>query len=527
VLARKRVVIEGSEPAEHDRAAKLGDLHPARSIRVTLHLRHRSRKKLPSLVELSRDSRSRRWRREEFASEFGAHPSDVARVKRFASDHDLDFVELDRARRTVVLSGTARAMSLAFDVELDAYESGEGRHHAQRGPIFLDSALAPLVHGVFGLDTRPQTRSHLRYLTKRAKGSGRAAPRYTPPEVASLYDFPDFLDGRHQTVALLQLGGGFRRRDVVEYFRRLKIPQPRISVVRVGKARNRPTGRPESADAEVLMDLQIAASVAPGARFVVYFTSNDDRGFIDGVKHIIHDRVHRPDVLSISWGASESEWSKQALRVVHQAFHDAGHLGLTICASSGDLGASDGLTDGLAVEFPASSPHALACGGTRLESRGGAVESEAVWNGWFDEKRWASGGGVSDVFPLPKFQRAAGVPRRKGGNRGAGVPDVAANADPETGYLVRVDGRWMHLGGTSAAAPLWAGLVARLNQGLKMPAGFLQPTLYRLRRDGALSSVTRGTNGFYSARPGWDPCTGLGSPSGMRLLEALRRCQER
>lgn len=517
----RRTRLEGSERVLHQRTSPSGRLHPSRKLEVSVHLRHRSRKPLQGLEESFFGSRPAHLTREEFRSQYGAHESDLARVEAFASEHDLDVLSVSAARRTMVLAGTARAMSRAFDVELFAHESKDGRHHAHEGPVSLPSGLESVVHGVFGLDTRPMTRPHLGHPTK-AAGRGRPQ-RFTPPEVAALYDFPPGLDGRGQTVALLQLGGGFRRKDLDAYFHRLKLRPSSISVVCVGRARNRPTGRPKSADAEVLLDIEVAASVAPGARLVVYFASNDDRGFIDGVKHAIHDREHRPSVVSISWGAPEAEWSKRALRVIDEAFREAGHLGITVCASSGDLGSSDGLAKGLAVEFPASSPHALACGGTRLIARNRRIRSEAVWYGVVAKKRWGSGGGVSDVFPLPKFQRGIGVPGRPGGGRGAGVPDVAANADPATGYHVRVDGKWMVLAGTSAAAPLWAGLVARLNQGLSTPLGFIHPTLYRLRNTPALRCVTRGTNGAYSARDGWCACTGLGSPSGEDLLRELRR----
>jgi kumamolisin len=446
-------------------------------------------------------------------------------VESFASDHDLDVLSVSAARRTMVLAGTARAMSRAFGVELVAYESHDGFHHAHAGPVSVPSGLESSIQGVFGLDSRPLARPHVRHF---AATMGRRRPqRFNPPEVATLYDFPPHLDGRDQTVALLQLGGGFHPEDLHAYFRRLKMKPPAIEVVGVGRARNRPTGRPKSADAEVCLDIEVAASVAPGARLVVYFASNDDRGFIDGVKHAIHDTRYRPSVLSISWGAPESQWTTRAIRVLDGAFREAGHLGVTVCASSGDLGSSDGLARGLAVEFPASSPHALACGGTRLVARNGRIRNEEVWHEVVKRKRWGSGGGVSDVFPLPKFQWGIGVPERPGGGRGAGVPDVAANADPATGYHVRVDGKWTVLAGTSAAAPLWAGLVARLNQGLSMPVGFLQPTLYRLRNTPALRAVTRGSNGAYSARAGWSACTGLGSPSGELLLSELRKLDRR
>jgi len=143
-----------------------------------------------------------------------------------------------------------------------------------------------------------------------------------------------------------------------------------------------------------------------------------------------------------------------------------------------------------------------------------------VWN---EPGHGATGGGVSDVFPLPDWQRAARVPRsaNPSGRIGRGVPDVSGNADPLTGYRVRVDGHDRVVGGTSAVAPLWAALIALINQAGGRPVGYLNPTLYQLRAGRAFQDITRGDNGAYHAAPAWDACTGLGRPDGSRLLQAL------
>jgi kumamolisin len=170
------------------------------------------------------------------------------------------------------------------------------------------------------------------------------------------------------------------------------------------------------------------------------------------------------------------------------------------------------------VDFPASSPFVLACGGTRLEAADDEIAREVVWNA----AGGATGGGISDVFAPPQWQSSAGVPpsANPGGRRGRGVPDVAGDADPATGYRVRVDGRDAVFGGTSAVAPLWAALVARINQRLGTPVGFVNPRLYAAP-SGAFNDITSGTNGAYDAAAGWDPCTGLGTPDGAALLDAL------
>ncbi len=201
------------------------------------------------------------------------------------------------------------------------------------------------------------------------------------------------------------------------------------------------------------------------------------------------------------------------------AAQDAGALGVTICAASGDNGSGDGVTDGANhVDFPASSPNILACGGTTLQSANGAVTSETVWND--GAQGGATGGGFSNQFPLPAYQASDNIKPPSGGGRG--VPDVCGDADPETGYQVLVDGKSLVIGGTSAVAPLWSGLIALLNQKLGKSVGFLQPVLYGLPKTAdAFNDVTQGSNGAFSAGPGWDPTTGLGSPSGENLLTAL------
>ena len=291
---------------------------------------------------------------------------------------------------------------------------------------------------------------------------------------------------------------------------------------------NEPSGDPGSADGEVGLDIEVIGAIAPDARIAVYFAPNTDQGFIDAVTTAVHDTQNAPSVISISWGGPESSWTAQARQALDQAFADAVSLGVTVCVASGDNGAGDGVGDGKAhVDFPASSPHALGCGGTRLQADGTTITAESVWNS--GSQGGASGGGVSDTFAPPDWQLSAGLPpsANAGDRVGRGVPDVAGNADPATGYQIEVDGRQLTIGGTSAVAPLWAGLITLLNQGLGKPIGFLNPLLYSLGRDtAALRDITTGNNTVagspgYDAGPGWDCCTGLGSPNGTSLLGTL------
>ena len=223
---------------------------------------------------------------------------------------------------------------------------------------------------------------------------------------------------------------------------------------------------------------EVAGAIAPKAKIVVYFAPNTTQGFVQAITNAAHDTVNKPSVISISWGGPEGTWSPTDRTAMSDAIRDAGLMGVTVTVAAGDNGSADGVKGQTAqVDFPASSPYALACGGTRLEGTGAAIESETVWNDGPDS---ATGGGVSDSFRLPDYQAAAHVPKsvNSGHFVGRGVPDVAGNADPDTGYEVRVDGQDSVIGGTSAVAPLWAGLIALYNQKLGRPIGFLNPLLY-------------------------------------------------
>jgi kumamolisin len=266
----------------------------------------------------------------------------------------------------------------------------------------------------------------------------------------------------------------------------------------------------------------VVGAIAPKARIAGYLAPNTDKGFLDAVTMAIHDTTNKPSVISISWGGPESDWTGQAMTSFDQSLQAAAALGVTICCAAGDKGSGDGAADGKAhVDFPASSPFTLGCGGTRLTASGNSIASEIVWN---ESATSATGGGVSDFFPIPDYQRAVSVPpsANPGGRKGRGVPDVAGDADPATGYQVRVDGQEFVVGGTSAVAPLWAGLIALLNQKLGNPVGFLNPLLYgSVVGTGSFRDITSGSNGAYPAGSGWDACTGWGTPNGMKLLNAL------
>jgi len=499
-----------------------GAVEPDERMQVTIRVRSRpSSNGLPSAEELGVPLRHREYlAREEFEDTHGSDPKDLDKIRDFAHAEGLEVVERNAARRTVVLSGTVAALSNAFGVEMARYQGPSGIFRGHTGQVHVTEELAPMVEGVFGFDERPYGVPRFWHPEAQVKaGHDRLeGVSYTPPRLARLYDFPTGGTGHGQCIALLEFGGGYREADVKAYFAHLGIhPAPQLSTVLVDHGRNNPSD--PNHKKEVMLDIAVAGAIAPGARIVVYFAPPSMRGWIEAITRAIHDRDHRPSVISISWGAPETQWPKDARDHIDAAFHEAAAMGITVCCASGDTGSGGGLNDRRAhVYFPASSPFVLACGGTRLETSGDEITSEVVWTGDPGE---ASSGGVSEVYKLPFWQKEAKVPLsvNPSEHKGRGVPDVAANASH---YRLLIDGQHTHGGGTSAAAPLWAGLIARINESLDKPVGYLNPLIYALpANSGIFRDITKGSNGAYRAGRGWDACTGLGSPHGSKLLEAL------
>jgi hypothetical protein len=348
-------------------------------------------------------------------------------------------------------------------------------------------------------------------------------------QVAHLYDFPAGFDGSGQCVGIIELGGGLREADISTYMASLGLPVPKITTVPVDGAPTAPGGY---ADTVVALNVEVIAAAAPGADIAVYYAPNTDQGFVNAIRAAASDTVNNPSVLCIGWGLAESSWAAWAINAMNDALKEAAVRGITVCCAAGDGGPTDGATDGRAhVDFPAASPYVLACGGTWISASANRIETETVWN---DSalQMGATGGGFSDRFPAPDWQPAVFV-EASGGvelTRGRGVPDVAINGSPRSGYQIYVDGQAQVVGGTPGSASLWAALIARLNQGLGDRVGWLNPALYRsLGPAGIMRNVTEGSTKpesgaelGYDARPGWDPCTGWGSPDGQRLLEALK-----
>jgi kumamolisin len=522
--------IDGSTRAANPGATYAGRLDPEDQIELTLVLRRRApldeSALTPGVAPLTAT---------DLAARYGADPADVELVRDVITAAGGEILRADPASRRVQVIGAAAIWTSLFGTELSLVTSPDltsgqpVRHRHRTGALRAPSALAGVLVAVLGLDNRPQAEAHFRRAEPTAVAGiepavAGAPAGFTPLQLATAYSMPAG-DGTGQTLAIIELGGGFGESDLSTYFKQLKLSAPKVTAVGVDGAINQPGADPSGADGEVLLDIEVTGAIVPKAHLVVYFAPNTDAGFLDAIAEATHAQP-TPTAISISWGQSEDQWTKQARTAMDQAFTDAAALGITVTVAAGDSGSADGATGTQPhVDFPASSPHVLACGGTSLlVNRTGGVQSESVWN---NGPGSATGGGVSDTFAQPAWQANVGVPVRAGSaGTGRGVPDVAADADPHTGYRVLVDGQAQVIGGTSAVAPLWAALVCRLVQATGTRLGLLQPHLYAGARAGravaGLRDITSGSNGAYPAGPGWDACTGLGVPDGTALLATLR-----
>jgi len=480
--------------------------------------------------------------RQEFAQLYGTTEEDLAVVAAFAGEYMLEVEEISHPRRRLVLHGRLADLAKAFKVDfihLDHEDHGVYRSH--HGAVQIPADLENVVQAVMGFSVR----SH--YACPATASVQHAHQHLTDPRaVAKAYQFPNNASGHGQTIAIIALGGGFHESDLDAYFQHLNLPKPKITVVEVGGQKNNPAD-PEAVRAfclqngvagihraqgkchplphvrrnstksiedtvEITMDVELIGTWANGAHIVVYFTHNNARGKYEAFNAAIHDTVHRPSVISCSWGAPEGRISRVLIDEMEHQFQAAALMGITVCAASGDEGAGcDGFGEPHA-NFPACSPYVLACGGTMPHHSPTQHVTETVWHEKIGGHMAESGYGESTVFPAARWQLDAGVPSQKG-NRV--VPDVAGKADAETGYAMIVGGSRIPGCGTSAVAPLWSSLAALLNEKLETNVGYITPLLYDQRcRDGV--------DPVGSSKAGWVPKVGLGTPRGSNLLEALR-----
>jgi kumamolisin len=419
----------------------------------------------------------------------------------------------NQTTETIQFTGRVHEVEKTFGVALSNYHRDTHvlRHHDT--PLQLPDELADHVTAVLGVSDTFRARPHFRKLAQNATA---AQKTYYPEQLAAYYNFPK-ADGTGQVAGIVELGGGYNVNAVNEYAMSRNLPIPTIVNVNVGSGSNTPGS---DADGEVCLDLEIVASIAPKAKIVMFFADNTDQGF----SNAIAQAVAYPGIgaISISWGSPESNYSRQAIQAFEQDLAKAVAKGINVYVSSGDSGSSDGVK-GNNVDYPGSSPNAVCCGGTEIEANG----TEVVWND--GNQGGATGGGISAVFPKPSYQANLSAevvddgkrpkpPVPRGNMRN--TPDVAGDASPNSGIVISVNGSEEPIGGTSAISPLYCALNLLLNQALGHNVGWINPLFYKHHQ--AFNDVTQGNNGSYAAKAGFDNCTGLGTPNGTKLLQALK-----
>jgi kumamolisin len=543
------------------KAKKIGAADPNEVINVTFTVRRRpDAPELPSQEHWANTPPGERKyiTPEEFTARYGATPADLDLIAQFAEGQGLKIVEKSESRRTVIVSGKVSNMNKAFAVELARYEverrpkeerkRGEGREKGRRperevyrgyeGDVHLPADILPAVEGVFGLDTRR--------MAHRAIVPFPTITPLTPPQVAQLYDFPT--PPHHmgkETIGLLEFSDpvigtcGYLPSDINAYFTTALgigpgFVTPTLTDIGVNGASNTPGGFD---DAEVALDIEVSGAVAQGAHIAVYFTTWDENGWILALKRAVHPNPGepRPSVLSISWAwteffaAGNITWNPATMAAVSTAFQEAAMFGMTVLAASGDDGSNCQIGDGNAhVYYPESDPWVTSCGGTTIGNVAGSSFTEITWN-----DNGITGGGISDFFDLPHWQRHHHIPLsiNPGNRKGRGVPDIGGYAN---GYQIVLggvsSGPWW---GTSETAPLYAGLIAIINAHLGERVGYINPILYSHDASHVFRDIADGrTNASgpapgYTCGLGWDACTGLGSLKGKALLKLLRREEER
>jgi kumamolisin len=525
----KRVDVKGSERRPLPGARRIAHAPADESMEVILFLHPGSSSRASAYTHemaMKKPSERHYISHKEFEAKHGASPEALAKVEAFAHQYELKVIEKHAARRTVKLSGTVSSFNSAFGVNLAKYQHHETTYRGREGKITIPADLEDVVLSVHGLDNRRQLEPMIKLATEKGKARPMAAGGYNISDLKKIYNFPEN-DGTGQCIGILEFGGGYNSADLSRFFSGQSIKQPNISDVLVGKGRNNPCVDDDSAEVE--MDVEIAGGIAPGADIVVYFATNDDAGYVDALTRAIHPQANekKPTVISLSWAHDEREWTDATVQSMEEVLCDAASLGITFCVAAGDWGSTYRFPDGtLHITYPSSSPSVLACGGTTLNASDGTIASEVVWNN--NDGCWATGGGVSSKFPVPSYQATVKTTCNTTVSpiSHRAVPDVAGDADPNTGCKIVVDGKVSWSSGTSAVAPLWAGLIALINEKKRINVGFINALIYSSAGIG-FNDITSGNNdtgnnnGCYQASVGWDACTGWGSPNGTALLTVL------
>jgi subtilase family serine protease len=435
----------------------------------------------------------------QFDARYGATRSDIATVTSYLTSAGLTVTHVQG--QVVDATGSAATMSHAFDTTIGTYRQHNRKYYANDSAPRVPANVAAVVQGIVGLDNHAV---HTNDAVRRPAAA--AVSGFTPSQLHTAYNTGSLGTGSGESVALWEFDG-FQQANISAYDKQFGISPSAPTTVSVDGANY--NGSPGGGQGEVELDIEIVQGMASAVKTYVYEAPNSDQGQIDMANKIASD--DKVQVTSISWGECETQSSSAAITSTDQALAKGAAEGISFYSASGDSG-SDDCGDGTkAVDYPGSDPNVSSVGGTTLKTgTGGAYKSEVAWN----SDGGASGGGVSTVFKAPSWQKGSGGMRT--------VPDISSDADPNTGYAVYSAGAWQVYGGTSCAAPMWAGFTALFNAKHGGKLGNPNPALYKIGdASGAIHDITSGNNGAYSAGKGYDEVTGLGSYNGAKLAAVL------
>src|SRR5436305_556252 len=516
------------------------------TLNISVSLQVRDPMGLDNLVQAIYNPQSPQYRHyltpEQFQQNYAPTSNQVQQVVNYLQGQHLTVTHIAPNNLLIDVTSTVAPAQQAFNVHINNYRLGQRSFFANATPARVPSSLRPMIIGIVGLDNTIQLHSNHQH-------SVLASPTgLSPAEIANAYNSNPFyaagLHGEGQTVALLELDG-YQLSDIQQYMQTYNLGSTsNIARVLVDGF----NGAAGMSAIEVELDMELLAAVAPRANQIVYEGPNTLQGFSDILNKIVTD--NKAQVASISWGLCEATMGSQQLQTFHNILQQGAAQGISFLAATGDAGAYDCQDNNLAVASPASDTSITAVGGTTLRMKAGSYDSETAWSNPNTNvpgpNGAGGGGGLSMYFKSQNWQVAPGVQSSytsgsscKANNSGfcREVPDVSANANPDSGYAIYCTvtaagcpgSGWLTLGGTSASAPVWAGGVALLNQYLrtqgKAQLGLANSSLYALANTqqpfDPFHDITAGNNLYYPAGSNYDLATGLGSPDFYNIARDL------
>ncbi len=523
------------------RAHLLGAASAQQQLGLSIGLQLRNRQELQALLSDLSNPHSLAYHHfltpQQFVEEFGPTVGQQQQVINYLRQQGFSITHVSSNGLLIDASATVAQAEAAFQVSINTYRLGANVFFANATPPTIPGPLSSIIASIGGLDNSVHMHplSHLinpQHGKPKPGSGGRVQPHagpgggYTPSDLNSAYDATPLLQagvqGNNQTVAVFELDG-YQSSDITQYLQNYNLGSPSITNVLVDGF----NGSAGAGAIEVELDIEDVAAMAPKASQIVYEGPNTTQGVNDTYNKIVTD--NKAQITTISWGECEAQSGNAELQTLDNILSQGSAEGIAMYAASGDSGAYDCNDNNLAVDSPADDPNITGVGGTNLQLNNGAYGSESVWSSPSDTQRSPNGagggGGISSYFKLPSWQTGPGV-QNQYSNGDREVPDVSADADPATGYSVYCTvaaagcSGWLTVGGTSAAAPLWAGSTALINNYLqsqqKSRMGFANPVLYGLenaqQQFPPFHDVTSGTNLYYPATSGYDEASGWGSP---------------